>query len=328
MGVFSIFPERASTGAGEVDALYAFLLVVGVGMTALIFFFVFFFAVKYRRKSPNDPAPKAISGSFPLEIGWTVIPFLVMLVMFAWGTKLYFQNYTPPPNNTLDIYVTGKQWMWKVQYATGQREINEMHVPTGRPVKLILASEDVIHSFYIPAFRLKHDVVPGSYQTYWFEATKPGRYHIFCAEYCGTNHSDMGGWVTVMEPSEYANWLTGGTGGSMRDQGEKLFQQYGCVTCHVTDREGRCPSLLNVFGKPVVLDDGHTVLADEAYVRESILNPNAKIVKGYQRDIMPVFQGQIGEDGLLQLIAYVKSLSTPTPSPAKTAAPTTTRSTK
>jgi len=181
MGIFSIFPERASTSAGEVDALYTFLLVVGIGMTALIFIVVCFFAFKYRRKSPDDPMPKAIHGSIPLELAWSVIPFLVMLVMFAWGTKLYFQNYTPPPNDTLDIYVTGKQWMWKVQYPTGQREINELHVPTGQPVKLILASEDVIHSFYIPAFRLKHDVVPGSYQTYWFEATKPGRYHIFCA---------------------------------------------------------------------------------------------------------------------------------------------------
>jgi len=325
MGVFSIFPERASSAAGEVDALYAFLLVVAGAMTALIFFFVFFFAVKYRRRNPDDPAPKAIHGSLALEIAWSVIPLLVMLVMFAWGTKLYFQNYSPPPNNTLDIYVTGKQWMWKVQYPTGQREINELHVPTGRPVKLILASEDVIHSFYIPAFRLKHDVVPGSYQTYWFEATQTGRYHIFCAEYCGTNHSDMGGWVTVMEPAEYANWLTGGTGGSMRDQGEKLFQQYGCVTCHVSERQGRCPSLLNVFGKPVVLEDGRTVLADEAYIRESILNPNAKIVKGYQPDIMPVFQGQIGEDGILQLIAFIKSLSKPTPT---SAAPTVTRSPK
>jgi cytochrome c oxidase subunit II len=321
MGVFSIFPERASTAAGEVDALYGFLLVVGVGMTALIFFFVFFFAIKYRRKSPDDPAPKAIHGSIPLEIAWSTIPFLVMLVMFAWGTKLYFQNYTPPPNDTLDIYVTGKQWMWKVQYPNGQREINELHVPTGRPVKLILASEDVIHSFYIPAFRLKHDVVPGSYQTYWFEATKIGRYHIFCAEYCGTNHSDMGGWVTVMEPAEYANWLSGGTEGSMKEQGEKLFQQYGCVTCHLTD-------LANVFGKPVTLEDGRTVLVDEAYIRESILNPNAKIVKGYKPDIMPVYEGQIGDDGVLQLIAYIKSLSAPTPAPANPAAPATTRSTK
>jgi cytochrome c oxidase subunit II len=320
MGAFSIFPERASTSAGEVDVLYAFLLVVGIGMTLVIFASVFFFAIRYRRRSDSD-RPALIHGSLPLEITWSVVPFLVMLIMFAWGTKLYFQNYMPPRKDTLDIYVTGKQWMWKVQYPDGQREINELHVPTGRAVKLILASEDVIHSFFIPAFRLKHDVVPGSYQTYWFQATKPGRYHIFCAEYCGTNHSRMTGWVTVMEPNAYETWLSGGNaGGSMAEQGAKLFQQYGCVSCHVTDGQGRCPSLLNVFGHPVVLDDGRTVLADEAYVRESILNPNAKIVKGYHRDIMPVFQGQINEEGLLQLIVYVKSLSAPVaplPSAAK-----------
>lgn len=327
MGVFSVFPVRASAAAGEVDALYTFLLVVGVGMSALIFIFVFLFAIKYRRKNPDDPPPKAIHGSLPLELTWSILPFFVMLVMFGWGTKLYFQNYTAPPN-TLDIYITGKQWMWKVQYPTGQREINELHVPTGRPVKLILASEDVIHSFYIPAFRLKHDVVPGSYRSYWFEATKVGRYHIFCAEYCGTNHSDMIGWVTVMDPADYETWLTGSSGGSMREQGEKLFSEFGCVTCHVTDREGRCPSLRDVFGKPVVLDTGQTVLADEAYIRESILNPNAKVVKGYSHDVMPVFQGQISEDGLLQLIAYIKSLSPPAVPMAKPAKPTVGRSSK
>jgi cytochrome c oxidase subunit 2 len=311
MGSFSIFPERASTSAGQIDVLYSFLLVVGIGMTLLIFASVFILAIKYRRRSDDD-RPAQIQGSLPLEITWSVIPFLVMLIMFAWGTKLYFQNYTPPRLDTLDIYVTGKQWMWKVQYPDGQREINELHVPTGRTVKLILASEDVIHSFFIPAFRLKHDVVPGSYQTYWFEATKPGRYHIFCAEYCGTNHSRMIGWATVMEPAEYEKWLSGGSaGGSMVEQGAKLFEQYGCISCHLTESQGRCPSLRNVFGHPVVLDDGRTVVADEAYVRESILNPNAKIVKGYHRDIMPVFQGQISEEGLLQLIVYVKSLSTP-----------------
>ena len=321
MGVFSLFPARASTAAGEVDHLYSFLIVVCATMTVLIFLAVFIFAVKYRRRSQDEPAPRAIQCSWSLEITWAVIPLLIMMVMFAWGTKLYFQNYTPPAHDTYDIYVTGKQWMWKVQYPSGQREINELHVPTGRPIKLILASEDVIHSFYIPAFRLKHDVVPGSYQTYWFEAKEPGRYHIFCAEYCGTNHSDMIGWVTVMEPNQFENWLAGGTSGSMKDQGQQLFQQYGCVTCHVTDRQGRCPSLLSVFGNPVVLDDGRTVIADEAYVRESILNPNAKIVKGYNRDIMPVFQGQIGEDGLLELIAYIKSLSPRTPASATTAKP-------
>jgi cytochrome c oxidase subunit 2 len=309
MDGFTIFPARASTTAGEIDALYGFLLVVGIGMTALIFLAVFIFAIKYRRKSPDD-RPKAIHGSIPLEITWSVIPLLIMLVMFAWGTKLYFQNYTPPRTDTLDIYITGKQWMWKVQYPGGQREIDELHVPTGRAVKLTLASEDVIHSFYIPAFRLKHDVVPGSYQTYWFEATKPGRYHIFCAEYCGTNHSEMIGWVTVMDPASYETWLSSGTAGaSMAEQGQNLFQQYGCATCHLLDSQGRCPSLRNVFGHPVQLEDGRTVLADEAYVRESILNPNAKIVKGYKRDIMPVFQGQISEEGLLQLTVYIKSLS-------------------
>ncbi len=310
MDGLSIFPVRASTTAGEVDALYGFLLAVSIAMTLLIFFFVFFFAIKYRRRSP-DERPKAIHGSIPLEIAWSVIPLLIMLVMFAWGTKLYFENHTPP-RNTLDIYVMGKQWMWKVQYPDGQREINELHVPTGRPVKLTLASEDVIHSFFLPAFRLKHDVVPGSYQTFWFEATKPGRYHIFCAEYCGTNHSRMIGWVTVMEPAQYEAWLAGGTrGGSMLEQGRALFEQYGCVTCHVLDAQGRCPNLRNVYGNPVQLDDGRTVLADEAYIRESILNPNAKVVKGYKHDIMPVFMGQISEEGLLQLIVYIKSLSPP-----------------
>jgi cytochrome c oxidase subunit 2 len=309
MGNFSLFPPRASAGAWEVDALYGFLLLVGVGMTTLIFFVVFFFAVKYRRKSHTDQ-PKAIHGSIPLEIAWSVIPFLIMLVMFGWGTKLYFRNYTPPLKDTLDIYVTGKQWMWKIQYPGGQREINELHVPTGRAVKLTLASEDVIHSFYIPAFRLKHDVVPGSYQTFWFEPTKPGRYHIFCAEYCGTNHSRMIGWVTVMDPVRYEDWLAGGnTGESMAQLGEKRFEQYGCITCHVLDAQGRCPSLRNVFGNPVELADGRTVTADEAYIRESILNPNAKIVKGYRQNVMPVFQGQIGEESLLQLIVYIKSLS-------------------
>jgi cytochrome c oxidase subunit 2 len=322
--VDAFFGPRASTTAGEVDALYAFLILVTIVMTGLIFFATFVFAIKYRRKSPNDPPPKPIHGSIPLEIAWSVIPFLVMLVMFAWGTKLYFQNYTPPPSNTLDIYVTGKQWMWKVQYPGGQREINEMHVPTGKPVKLTLASEDVIHSFFIPAFRMKHDVVPGSYQTYWFEATKTGRYHIFCAEYCGTGHSDMGGWVTVMEPKEYEDWLSSGAVvESMVEQGQKLFAQYGCSTCHPFD-------LRNVFGKPVQLEDGRTVIADEAYLRESILNPNAKIVKGSKRDVMPVFQGQIGEEALLQLIAYIKSLSAPAAPavPTRTGAPAGKRSSK
>ncbi len=327
MGRFSLFPPRISTNAAEVDALYGYLLLVATVMTVLIFFFVAYFAIRYRRRSPDD-RPRAIHGSIPLEIAWSVIPFLLMLVMFVWGTELYFRQYTLPPPNALDIYVVGKQWMWKVQYPGGQREINELHIPVGRPVKLTLASEDVIHSFYIPAFRLKHDVVPGSYQYFWVEATQAGRFHIFCAEYCGTNHSKMTGWVTVMEPAAYENWLTNGTGGgTLPEQGERLFERYGCVSCHVANQQGRCPSLVGVYGKTVMLDDNRTVVADEDYLRESILNPNAKVVKGYKRDVMPVFEGQINEEGLIQLIAYIKSLAappasaatqagTPSPSPA------------
>ena len=291
--------------------LYTYLVVISVVMMVLIFLAIAIFAVKYRRRSPDDPMPRPIHGSVPLELTWSVIPFLFMLVMFAWGTKLYFENYTPP-RDTLDIYVVGKQWMWKVQHPEGQREINELHVPTGRPVKVTLASEDVIHSFYIPAFRLKHDVVPGSYQTYWFEATEPGRYHLFCAEYCGTNHSRMFGWVTVMDPVSYQNWLASDARlETMAEAGEKLFEKYGCITCHVTNREG--PPLSNVFGHPVQLADGRTVLADEAFLRESILNPNAKVARGYKPNVMPVYQGQIDEEGLLQLIVYIKSLAPPNP---------------
>ena len=232
-----------------------------------------------------------------------------MLIMFWWGARVYVAMATPPPNAT-DLYVVGKQWMWKIQYPEGQREINELHVPVGKPVKLTLASEDVIHSFFIPAFRVKHDVVPGRYDTMWFTATKPGRYHLFCAEYCGTEHSGMVGWVTVMSEPDYENWLTGGgSEGTMVQQGERLFQQLGCSTCHLLDQQGRCPIMRGVYGSHVLLRDGKTVVADDAYIRESILNPNAKIVSGFKPDVMPTFQGQISEEGLLQLIVYIKSLA-------------------
>jgi cytochrome c oxidase subunit II len=316
---FSMFPARASALAGQIDALYTFLVIVSVIMTVLIFSTIFVFAIKYRRRNANE-RPAYIHGSMKLEIIWSVIPFLVMLVMFAWGTKLYFEDYTSPPN-ALDVYVTAKQWMWKVEYPNGVREIDAMHVPTGRPVKLTMASEDVIHSFYVPAFRIKRDVVPGHYNTVSFTPTKPGRYHLFCAEYCGTGHSAMVGWVTVMKPADYEAWLSGGSSeGSMAEQGEKLFQEYGCSTCHKLDEQGRCPILRNVYGSRVQLDDGRIVVADEAYIRESILDPNAKIVSGFKPNIMPTFKGQISEEGLLQLIAYVKSLAVKPAAPG--AAPT------
>lgn len=294
--------------ASSVDHLYWYMSAVSIVMTALIYFVVFVFAVKYRRRSPTE-VPKPIHGSLRLEIAWSIIPFLVMLTFFWWGAEIYFANASPPPN-AMDVYAVGKQWMWKIQYPEGPREINELHVPVGRPVRVTVASEDVIHSFFIPAFRIKHDVVPGRYDSLWFTATKPGRYHLFCAEYCGTEHSGMVGWVTVMTQADYQNWLTGGGAeGSMASEGQKLFQQLGCSTCHLLDQQGRCPNLRGLYGTRVQLQDGSTVMADDAYIRESILNPNAKITAGFRPDIMPTFQGQISEEGILQLIVYIKSLA-------------------
>jgi len=233
-----------------------------------------------------------------------------MLTFFWWGAKIFFYNAVPPPN-AMDVYVVGKQWMWKLQYPGGQREINELHVPTGQPVKITLASEDVIHSFFIPALRIKHDVVPGHYDTMWFNANKPGRYHIFCAEYCGTEHSGMVGWITIMTPSDYQNWLAGGgTSGTMAQQGERQFEQLGCSGCHLQDRPGRGPSLRGLYGSRVQLTNGQPVLADDAYIRESILNPDARTVAGFKPGVMPSFQGQISEEGILQLVVYIKSLAT------------------
>ena len=306
------FPEQASTVAAEVDALYLFLVGVSTFFSLLIFSLVFLFAIKYRRRS-EDELPRPIVGSVALETLWTVIPFLLAMIMFIWGTSLYFKNYRPP-RHALDIYVTGKQWMWKFQHMAGQREINQLHVPVGRPVKLTMASEDVIHSLYIPAFRVKRDVVPGRYSTLWFEATKTGTYHLFCAEYCGTQHSGMGGQVVVMEPAQYEEWLGGAALAAPQAtaaMGEKLFLQYGCSTCHLPDDQSRAPSLQGLFGRDVHLQDADNLVADEGYIRESILNPQAWIVEGFF-PIMPPYQGHISEEEVLQIIAYIRSLRTST----------------
>jgi cytochrome c oxidase subunit II len=229
-------------------------------------------------------------------------------VIFVWGAIIYFQMRTPP-RDAAEIYVVGKQWMWKIQHVEGQREINELHVPVDRDVKLIMTSQDVIHSFFVPEFRVKQDVVPGRYTTLWFKATQTGTYHLFCTQYCGTQHSGMIGDVVVMNPIDYQNWMSGGTvTGSLAQNGQTLFQQLGCSTCHRFDVQGRGPNLIGAFGKPVQLQDGRTVMADENYVRESILVPTAKVVSGFQ-PIMPSFQGQVSEEQLTALVAYVKSLS-------------------
>lgn len=301
-----LWPVAASASASQVDYLYLFLLAVALFFTVGIFVAVTFFAIKYRRRDPNY-IPPTIEGSILLETAWSVIPFAIAMVMFAWAAKIYYDEYTPP-DNAMEIFVTGKQWMWKIQHPEGQREINELHVPLGRPIKLTMTTQDVIHSFYIPAFRIKKDVVPGRYSNMTFTPTKAGKYHLFCAEYCGTKHSGMIGWVYVMEPGDYEAWLSGSSAfGSMAQAGEALFSQYGCASCHRVDTGGRCPPLPGVFGSRVPLEDGSTVLADEQYIRESILQPRAKIVAGYQA-IMPTYQGQLEEDDLLELIAYIKSL--------------------
>jgi cytochrome c oxidase subunit 2 len=306
-----LFPVAASAQAGEIDALYWFETIVTVVMTLVIFAGVVIFAWKYQRK-PNVK-PTQIEGSTKLELTWSIVPFLVMLVMFWWGAKLYFSQQDPP-KDAMEVFVTGKQWMWKVQYPDGTREINALHVPVGQPVKLTMASEDVIHSFSIPAFRVRHDVVPGHYDSLWFTATKPGHYHLFCTEYCGNQHAGMIGWVDVMERREYANWAGGGGAqGNLATQGEQLFAQNGCSTCHLLDQQGRCPNLRGLYNKPVQLTGGQTVIANDAYLRESILEPNAKIVAGFEPNIMPNFKGQISEENVIQLIAYIKSLSPSTP---------------
>lgn len=307
MSNFPLFPEQASTFARQVDGLYALM----VGLTAffclLVFSLVAYFAIKYRRRS-DDERPRPIHGSLPLELLWSIIPLILAMVVFAIGATVYFNMFRMPPD-PLDIYVVGKQWMWKVQHSEGKREINELHVPLGQAVRLTMTSEDVIHDVFIPAFRVKKDVVPGLYTTLWFKATKTGEYHLFCAQYCGTNHSRMVGRVVVMTPEEYESWLAGGVSGeSMTDAGSRQFQQLGCSTCHKEDGSGRGPVLRGIAGRPVPLSSGTTVVADDAYLRESLLNPTAKVVTGYQ-PIMPTFQGQVSEETLMQIIAYIKSLS-------------------
>jgi cytochrome c oxidase subunit 2 len=292
--------------AGRVDALYFFLIAIAVFFGLLIAGLIVYFAVRFHRQSPNAVGAQ-IHGGMALEITWTVIPLMITMVIFVWGSSVYYA-IARPPDETLNIYAVGKQWMWKFQHLDGQREINELHVPVGRPVKIIATSEDVIHDFFVPEFRVKADILPGRYVSIWFQPTKPGRYHLFCAEYCGTKHSGMIGQVVVMEPAEYETWLSGGAPeGSLASAGAKLFADLACNTCHRPDAQGRGPVLDGLFGKTVSLQGGGTIVADEAYIRESILTPSAKIVGGFQ-PIMPTFQGLVTEEQLLQLIEYVKSL--------------------
>ncbi|HXE79409.1 MAG TPA: cytochrome c oxidase subunit II [Vicinamibacterales bacterium] len=302
-----LFPEQASTVAARVDNLYFFLIATSLFFAVLVTVLVIVFAIKYRRRHA-DEVGAPIHGSLALELVWTGVPFLIAMVMFVWGASVFFA-IVRVPDETLDIYAVGKQWMWKFQHRGGQREINELHVPLNTPVRIILTSEDVLHDLYLPAFRVKMDAIPGRYTQLWFTATKPGTYHLFCAEYCGTKHSGMVGSVIVIEPDEYQAWLSGGAAeGTLAQQGEKLFQELACHTCHAAGAGQRGPELTGVFGSVVKLASGETVTANADYIRESILTPAAKVVAGFQ-PIMPPYQGQVSEEQLLALTEYIRSLS-------------------
>ena len=318
MGNIPLFPQQASNFASHVDGLLFFIVGVTGFFALLVVTLVTIFAIRYRRRHAAEIGV-AVHGALALEITWTIIPLILAMVMFYWGAVVYF-DMARPPRNAMEIYTVGKRWMWKFQHVTGQREINELHIPVNTPVKLLIGSEDVIHSVYVPAFRVKMDAVPGKTTTLWFTPTKPGRYHLFCAEYCGQRHSGMIGWVEVMEPAAFQTWLAGGPAPTnMADAGQKLFADLACVTCHRNDDEGRGPSLQGIFGKEVRLAAGGAIVADEAYVRESIVNPQAKLVAGFQ-PLMPTFQGLVTEEQLNQLIAYIKSLAAKPPG-AGTGAP-------
>jgi cytochrome c oxidase subunit 2 len=302
---FPFFPPEASKMAPEMDALLFFMILVSlIGLTA-VFLLIIAFSILYNKK--RHPVAEQIDGSMRLEVMWTVIPLLLFMVMWVWGAWIYLRVYTPPAN-AMNIYVVGKQWMWKIEHPGGQHEINSLHVPVDRPVQLTMISQDVFHSFSIPAFRIKREVIPGRYTTVWFEATTPGTYHLFCSQYCGTNHAKMGGEVVVQSQEDYKIWLASSTSGaSMAQSGERLFASLHCNLCHNAQPTARGPNLANVYGSKLVLSTGSAITVDGAYLRQSILNPSQHGIQGYA-PIMPTYQGQISEEGVIALIEYIKSL--------------------
>jgi cytochrome c oxidase subunit 2 len=309
MGWVPFWPASAANTAAVVNAIFVGLLALAVFICAFNYALVALFAVRYRRGSPADRGgapPKA----WHWEIGWTSATLAAFLLLFVWGAGAYIWLYQPPAGIGDEILVVGRQWMWKIQHPEGAREINELHVPLGRPIRLVLASEDVIHSFFIPAFRLKHDVVPGTYETMWFTPTRTGTFRIFCSEFCGLEHAHMDGQVVVMTPADYQRWLAGQPPSqSLAQQGEALFRRLGCGGCHGPNSSVHAPPLEGIYGQKVHLDDGSTVVADDRYIHDSILLPKAQVVAGYA-PIMPSFAGQLGEDEVFALVAYIKSLST------------------
>jgi cytochrome c oxidase subunit 2 len=308
---FPIFPVRASEIAKQTDNLYWGFICLSALVCLIVFVPMIYFIIKYRSTKEADRTPVHLP-EYKIETAWTIIPLIIMMVFYVWGAQHYFAIERPPPGG-MEINVVGKQWMWKLQHPEGNREINELHVPVGRIVKLIMTSQDVIHSFYLPAFRIKQDVVPGRYTSEWFKADRIGTYHLFCSEYCGTSHSHMVGRVVVMSAVDYQNWLISGhPQNTLVQSGERLFRELGCSGCHVGQSAVRAPPLEGLYGKPVPLSDREVVTADEGYLRDSILLPAKQIVGGYTND-MPSFEGKVSEEEILELIAYVKSLANQAP---------------
>jgi cytochrome c oxidase subunit II len=302
----ALWPEQASTVAVQVDRLLYFLVTLCGSVGLLIAAILIYFCIRYRRRPGETGNPPRSGQSRALEWAWTAIPLVIFVGIFTWGANVYFGAFRAP-DHASTIYVVGKQWMWKFQHPEGQREINALHVPVGRPIRLLMTSEDVIHSLFIPDFRIHMDLLPERYTSVWFQATRTGKYHIFCSQYCGTNHAGMTGEVTVMEPADFERWLHSGAEGSLALQGRKTFLKYLCLSCHSADADARAPVLENLFGRPVLLSDGRMVTADEGYLRESILYPSAKIAAGWE-NIMPTFKGEVDEEDIIGLIAYIQSL--------------------
>src|ERR1700723_704732 len=301
----ALFPREASPIAPYADALYFFLLTITVIGLTLVGCLIFGFAIRYRKE--KHPVAIQVEGSTLLEATWTIIPLALFLVVFVWGALLYFRIYDPP-TNAMNIYIVGKQWMWKAEHPGGQHEIDALHIPINRPLQLTMISQDVFHSFSIPAFRVKREVIPGRYTTVWFEATQPGTYHLFCTQYCGTLHSQMIGEVTAMKPEEYQAWTAGSTSGmSLAQNGERLFASLGCNSCHSGSAAARGPNLAEVYSSRVQLANGSYTYVDDAFLRDSILNPTMHVTAGYA-PIMPTYQGQISEEGLIDLVEYIKTL--------------------
>jgi cytochrome c oxidase subunit 2 len=302
----ALFPKVSSTTAVYVDRLFLFMVGITGAVGLLVAVLMIYFCIRYRRRPGETGNPPDTKQPLWLEIGWTLTPLVIFMFIFVWGAEVYFEAYRPPADATT-VYCIGKQWMWKFQHPEGQREINTLTVPVGKPIRILLTSEDVIHSLFIPDFRIHMDVLPERYTSVWFQAIGAGRHRLFCSQYCGTNHAGMIGEVVVLEPADYEKWLHLGAEGSLALQGRKTFLKYRCIACHSADSQARAPVLENLFGKAVPLNDGRIVRADEDYIRESIYYPSEKIVAGYE-NIMPTFKGQVTEEEIIELIAFIKSL--------------------